>query len=73
MSISFDTIFGLIRPIPSTRFAHRSPTVKASIALLSDTSTAEFLMMLHRCMYDQSVSLCFCVQALTSSIDDGRL
>jgi hypothetical protein len=64
---------GLIHPISSTRSAHRNPIMKASIALLSETLTAEFLMMLHRCMYDRSDSLCFCVQALTSSVDAGRM
>jgi hypothetical protein len=73
MSINSDTGFSLIRPISSTRSAHRSPIVKASIALSSETSTAEFLIMLHRCMYDQSDSLRWCVQALTSSIDAGCL
>jgi hypothetical protein len=47
--------------------------MKASIALSSETSTAEFLMMLHHCMYDRSDSLRCCVQALTSSVDAGRL
>jgi hypothetical protein len=73
MSINSATVFGLIRPISSTRSARRNPNVKASTALSSESSTAEFFMMLHRCMYDRSDSLCFCVQALTSSVDVGRL
>jgi hypothetical protein len=73
MSMSSATCFGLIHPIYSTRSARRSPIVKASIALSLETSTPEFLIMLQRCMYDRIDSLCFCVQALTSSVDAGRL
>jgi hypothetical protein len=73
ISIRSDTVFGLILPISLTRSPHRSPSVKASSALSSETSTAEFLIMLHLCMYDRSVSLRSCMQALTSSIDVGRL
>jgi hypothetical protein len=73
MSINSATVFGLIRPISLTRSARRNPAVKASIILSSETSTVEFLMMLYHCMYDRSDSLCFCVQALTSSVDVGRL
>jgi hypothetical protein len=73
ISINSDTVFGLIRPIFSTRFARRSTIVNASIALSSETSTAEFLIMLHLYMYVRSDSLRCCVQALTSSIDDGHL
>jgi hypothetical protein len=72
-SINSDTVLGLIRPISSTRSPRRNPSVKASIALSSKTSTAEFLMMLYLWMYDLSVSLRYCTQALTSSIDVGRL
>jgi hypothetical protein len=46
--------------------------VKALIALSSETSTAEFFIMLHLCMYDLSVLLRCCMQALTFSIDAGR-
>jgi hypothetical protein len=41
------TVLGLILPISSTRSPRRNPSVKASIARSSKTSTAEFLMMLH--------------------------
>jgi hypothetical protein len=47
--------------------------VKASIALSSEMSTTEFLIMLHLCMYNLSVSLRCWMQALTSSIDVVRL
>jgi hypothetical protein len=47
MSIRSDTVFGLILPISSTRSPRRNPRVKASIALSSETSTAEFLIILH--------------------------
>jgi hypothetical protein len=67
------TVLGLIHPISSNRSPRRNLSVKVSIALSSETSTAEFLMMLHLCMYDLSVSLPCCMQASTSSIDDGRL
>jgi hypothetical protein len=73
MSMSSATVFGLICPISLTRSAHRNSIVKASIALLSATSIVEFLIILQRCMYDRSDSLCFCVQALSSSVDAGRL
>jgi hypothetical protein len=42
ISIKSDTIFGLILPISSTRSPHRNPSVKASIALSSETSTDDF-------------------------------
>jgi hypothetical protein len=73
MSINSNTVLGLIRPISLTRSPHRNPSVQASIALSSETSNAEFLIMLHLCMYDLSVSLHCCMQTLTSSIDAGRL
>jgi hypothetical protein len=73
MSIKLDTVFGLILPISSTRSPRCNPSVKASIALSSETSTADFLIMLHLWIYDLSVSLRCCMQALTSSIDAGRL
>jgi hypothetical protein len=47
MFISSKTVLGLILPISSTRSHHRNPSVKASIARSSETSTVEFLMMLH--------------------------
>jgi hypothetical protein len=50
-----------------------NPTTNASIALSSDTSTAEFLMMLHLWIYALNVSPRCCMQALTSSMDVGRL
>jgi hypothetical protein len=68
-----DTVLGLILPISSTRSPRRNPSVKALIALSSETSTAEFSMMLHLWIYDLSVSLCCCTHALTSSIDVGHL
>jgi hypothetical protein len=71
--MSSATVFGLICSISLTRSARRNPIVKVLIALSSETSTAEFLMMLHRYMYDRSDLLCFCMQALTSSVDVGRL
>jgi hypothetical protein len=73
MSIRSDTVFGLILPISSTRSPRRNPSMKASIALLSETSTAEFLIILHLWIYDLSVSLRCYTQALTSSIDAGRM
>jgi hypothetical protein len=73
ISIRSDTVLGLIHPISSTKSPRRNPSVKASIALSSETLTAIFLIMLHLCMYDLSVSLRCCMQALTSSIDVGHL
>jgi hypothetical protein len=73
MSINSDTVLGLIRPISSTRSPRRNPSVHASIALSSETTNVEFLIMLHHCMYDLSVLLHCCMQTLTSSIDAGRL
>jgi hypothetical protein len=32
-----------------------------------------FFIILQHCMYDGSDSVCFCMQALTSSVDAGRL
>jgi hypothetical protein len=45
-SISLDTVFGLVLPISSTRSERRRPLEKASIALSSETSSAEFLITL---------------------------
>jgi hypothetical protein len=73
MSIKSDIVFGLILPISLTRSPRRNPSVKASIALSSETSTAKFLIMLHLWIYDLSASLRCCTQALNSSIDAGRL
>jgi hypothetical protein len=73
LSINSDSVLGMICPISSTRSPHRNPSVKTSIALSLETSTAEFFMMLHLWMYDLSVSLHCCMQALTSSIFIGRL
>jgi hypothetical protein len=73
ISTSYDTVIGLICPISSTRSPHHNPSVKASIALSSETSTADFLIMLHLCMYNLIVSLRCWMQALTSSIDVVRL
>jgi hypothetical protein len=47
ISIRSDTVFGLILPISSTRSPRRNPSVKALIALSSETSTVEFLIMLY--------------------------
>jgi hypothetical protein len=47
ISIRSDTVFGLIMSISSTRSPRRNPSMKASIALSSETLTAEFLIMLH--------------------------
>jgi hypothetical protein len=49
-SISSATIVGLVLPISSTRSERRSPAEKASIAHSSETSSAEFLITLHRCI-----------------------
>jgi hypothetical protein len=46
ISISSETVLGFILPISSTRSERRSPAEKASIALSSETSSAEFLMTL---------------------------
>jgi hypothetical protein len=73
MSIRSNTIFILILPISSTRSPRRNPSVKAFIALSSETLTAEFLIMLHLWIYDLSVLLRCYTQALTSFIDAGRL
>jgi hypothetical protein len=73
MFINSDNVLGLICPISSTRSPRRNPSVMVSIALSSETSTIEFLIMIHLCMYDLNVSLRCCMQALTSSIDAGRL
>jgi hypothetical protein len=43
------------------------------ILLSSETLTAEFFMMLHLWIYALNVSLRCCTQALTSSMDAGRL
>jgi hypothetical protein len=53
--------------------ARRSLTVKALIALSSEMASAEFLIILQRCIYDRSDSLGFWVQALTSFVDAGLL
>jgi hypothetical protein len=71
--MSSATVFGFIRPISSTKSARWILIVKVSIALSSETSSAEFLMILQRCIYEQSDSLGFWVQALTSSVDAGLL
>jgi hypothetical protein len=65
--------FGLILPISSTRSPRLSPTMNASIALSSETLTAKFLIMLHLWIYALNVSPRCCMQALTSSMDAGRL
>jgi hypothetical protein len=71
--MSFDTIFGLIRPISLMKSKRRCPIVKASIDRSLETSSAKFFMMLQRCMYERSDSPFFCVQALIFSIDAGLL
>jgi hypothetical protein len=68
-----DTVFGLILPISSTRSLRLNPIMNASIALSSETSTAEFLIRLHHWMYARKVSSRCCTHALTSSIDADRL
>ena len=68
-----DTVFGLILPISSTRSLRLNPMMNASIALSSETLTAEFLIRLHLWMYARNVSSRCCMHALTSSIDAGRL
>jgi hypothetical protein len=72
-SMSSDTIFGLILPISLTKSLRLNPMMNASIALSSETSTAEFLIRLHLWMYARSVSSRCYTHALTSSIDAGRL
>jgi hypothetical protein len=47
--------------------------MNASIALSSETSTAEFLMMLHLWIYALNVSPRCYTQSLTSSMDAGCL
>jgi hypothetical protein len=44
MSIRSDTVFGLILPVSLTRSPHCNPSMKASIALLSETSNVEFFI-----------------------------
>jgi hypothetical protein len=73
VSMRSDTVFGLILPISSTRSLRLNPMMNASIALSSETSTAEFLIRLHLWMYACSVSSRYCTHVLTSSIDAGHL
>jgi hypothetical protein len=73
ISINSDTVLGLVLPNSSTRSEQRRPAEKASIARSSKMSSAEFFIMLHRCMYERRVSLLLCVQDLTSSRDVERL
>jgi hypothetical protein len=47
--------------------------MNASIAVSSETSTAEFLIIRHLWIYALNVSPRCCTQALTSSMDAGRL
>jgi hypothetical protein len=72
-SMRSDTVFGLILPISSTRSLRLNPMMNASIALSSETSTAEFLIRLHLWMYARNVSSRCCTHALTSSIEAGCL
>jgi hypothetical protein len=73
ISINSDTILGLVLPNSSMRSERRRPDAKASIALSSETSSAVFFIVLHRCIYERKDSPFFCIQDLTSSIDAGRL
>jgi hypothetical protein len=63
----YDTIFGLILPISSTRSLRLNPIMNVSIALSSETSTAEFLVRLHLWMYALKVSSRCCTRVLTSA------
>jgi hypothetical protein len=73
VSMRSDTVFGLILPISSTKSLRLNPMMNASIALSSETSTAEFLIRLHLWMYARSVLSRYYTHALTSSIDAGHL
>jgi hypothetical protein len=71
--LNLTLFFGLILPISLTRSPRLNPSMNASIALSSETSTTKFLMMLHLWIYVLNVTLHCCMQALTSSMDAGRL
>ncbi len=64
---------GLDLPTSSIRSLLRIPATNASIALSSDTFSAEFFMMLHLWMYILIGSSDFCLQVLSCSIDAGFL
>jgi hypothetical protein len=55
------------------RFLLRMPTMNTSIALSSDTCSAEFLMILYRWICNLIVSSSFCLHVLNCSIDAGFL
>jgi hypothetical protein len=73
MSMSYDTVFGLVMPISSTKSERQSPSTKASIARSSEMSYTEFFIMLQHCIYERSDSPFFYVQALSFLIDAGRV
>jgi hypothetical protein len=73
ISINSDTVLGLALPNSSTRFEQRRPAKKASTACSSETSSVEFFIILHHCIYERRVSPFLCMQDLTSSSDVGRL
>jgi hypothetical protein len=66
-------VLGLDLPNSSTRSLLRIPATNASIALSSDTCSAEFLMILHHWMYVLIDSSDFCLQVLSCYIDAGFL
>jgi hypothetical protein len=72
-SINSYTVLGFVLPNSSTRSEWRRPAKKASTARSSETSSAEFLIILHHYMYEHRVSSFLCMQDLTSSSDTGRL
>src|SRR5215207_5646805 len=71
--MSADMVLGLVLPKSSTKSPRRIPATNASIARSSDISSAEFLIMFHRCIYFLIDSSCFCRHALSSSNDAGFL
>jgi hypothetical protein len=62
-------VFGLVLPRSSMKSFLWIPPTKASVALSSDTFSAEFLMIFHLCIYVLIESSYFCRHALYSSID----
>jgi hypothetical protein len=72
-SINSDTVLSFVLPNSSMRSKRRRPAEKASTARSSETFSAEFSIILHRCMYERRVSSFLCMHDLTSSSDAGRL
>jgi hypothetical protein len=65
--------FGFERPNSSLSSHLRRPRLKASIALSSKMSSAAFLRMVQRWMYERIDLLAFCVRNRSSSMEAGHL